>query len=131
MTISDAHCHFFSPGFFRALGRDAGVDGDAADVLPTKLGWDRPESTDALADRWVAELDRHGVTRAMLIASVPGDESSVADAVRRHPSRFRGAFMFNPAMLDAPERLDRALARLRLADRVNRGDTDRRPRAPR
>ena len=114
MMICDAHCHFFSPGFFRALGREAGIDGDGADVVPGLLGWDRPESSDALADRWIAEMDRHGVTRAMLIASVPGDESSVADAVRRHPSRLAGAFMFHPTAPDAAARLDRAFAELGL-----------------
>jgi predicted TIM-barrel fold metal-dependent hydrolase len=38
----------------------------------------------------------------MLIASVPGDEASVAAAVRRHRDRFVGAFMFNPAAPQAP-----------------------------
>jgi predicted TIM-barrel fold metal-dependent hydrolase len=44
----------------------------------------------------------------MLIASVPGDETSVATAVRAHPSRFVGAFMFNPAAPDHAARLARA-----------------------
>jgi uncharacterized protein len=57
----------------------------------------------------VAELDRHGVTRAAIIASLPGDEASVAFAVARHPSRFVGFFMFNLAAADAAERLARAL----------------------
>ncbi len=35
-------------------------------------------SADTLADRWVRELDAHGVARAALIASVPSDETSVA-----------------------------------------------------
>jgi predicted TIM-barrel fold metal-dependent hydrolase len=38
----------------------------------------------------------------MLIASVPGDEVSVAAAVRRHRDRFVGAFMFNPAAPHPP-----------------------------
>ena len=48
------------------------------------LGWDAPGTPDALADRWVAELDRHQVARAALIASVPGDEESVAAATAKH-----------------------------------------------
>ncbi len=47
-------------------------------------------------------------SRAMLIATVPGDEASVAAALRAHPSRFVGAFMFNPAAPDATSRLDAA-----------------------
>ncbi len=54
------------------------------------LAWDPPGTADALADRWVAELDRSGVSRAALIASVPGDAASVGAAVRRHRSRFVG-----------------------------------------
>jgi hypothetical protein len=110
----DAHVHFFSAGFFRALGRDLGIEGDAAEVLPARLGWDQPGSDEALADRWVAELDRHGVSGARIIASVPGDEASVAAAVRRHPGRLAGAFMFHPGLADAPARLERAFVELGL-----------------
>ena len=51
----------------------------------------------------MAELDRHGVRRAALMASVPGDEASVAAAVARHPSRFAGLFMVNPTAPGAEE----------------------------
>jgi len=111
MTINDAHCHFFSAQFFRTLGRDLDTGaGDAADALPARLGWEAPGDDDALADRWVAELDRHGVSRAMLIASVPGDEASVSTAVRRHPDRLVGAFMVNPVQPGLDARLERAFA---------------------
>lgn len=105
--IADAHCHFFSSGFLTAIGRDAGVE-DGAAALPARLGWDPPGSNTELADRWIGELDRHGVSRAMLIASVPGDEASVADAVRSHPSRIVGAFMVHPGAPDALSRVERA-----------------------
>src|SRR6266403_3491446 len=91
-TINDAHCHFFSTPFFAALGGDAAL---------AKLGWDPPGTAESLADRWVAELDRHRVARAALIASVPGDAASVATAVARHPSRFVGFFMVDPTQPDA------------------------------
>lgn len=97
MTLCDAHGHFFSANLFRTLGKEAGATDDAAVSLPARLGWDAPGTDQALADRWVAELDQHGVSRAMLIASVPGDEASVAAAVQRHRDRIVGAFMFNPA----------------------------------
>ena len=89
---NDTHCHFFSTPFFAALG------GDAARA---KLGWEPPGTAAALADRWVAELDRHQVARAALIASVPGDAASVAEAVDRHPTRFVGFFMVDPTRADA------------------------------
>jgi predicted TIM-barrel fold metal-dependent hydrolase len=63
-----------------------------------------------LADRWRRELDRHGVARAALIASLPGDESSVAAAVAAFPDRFYGYFMVNPCAADAVERVRQTLA---------------------
>ncbi|MEZ5316742.1 MAG: amidohydrolase family protein, partial [Vicinamibacterales bacterium] len=114
MHIADCHCHFFSAGFFEAVGREARVATGAATAVPERLGWEAPGTDEALADRWVAELDRHGVSRAVLIASAPGDEESVARAVRRHPTRLVGAFMFNPAAPDAEARLAQALGPLGL-----------------
>jgi uncharacterized protein len=114
MTIADCHVHFFSPGFFRTLGHEVAADGDAADSLPKRLGWDPPGDDGVLADRWIAELDRHNVARAMLIASLPGDEASVAAANRRHPSRLVGAFMVNAAAPDAVARTRRAFSELGL-----------------
>jgi len=109
MVIHDAHCHFFSSNLFRTLGSALNdVSGDAAEVLPARIEWEAPGSDDALADRWVAEWDRHHVERGVLIASVPGDEASVAAAVRRHPSRVVGAFMVNPAAPDLEQRLETA-----------------------
>jgi uncharacterized protein len=85
--INDAHCHFFSTPFFAPLGGDGAI---------ARLGWDPPGSADALADRWAAELDRHQIGRAALIASVPGDAASVAAAVARHRDRFVGFLMVDP-----------------------------------
>lgn len=81
-----------------------------ATAVSHRLGWDDPGTGDELADRWVSELDRHGVARAALIASIPGDERAVAAAVHRHPSRLVGFFMFNPAAGDVAARLGTALA---------------------
>ena len=99
--INDAHCHFFSTPFFATLGGDAAL---------AKLGWEPPGTAEALADRWVAELDRHQVSRAALIASVPGDAASVAVAVSRHRERFVGFFMVDPTQPDAAEKASEAIA---------------------
>lgn len=116
MTTNDIHCHFFSSGFLEILSRGLpGLpDEGRAAAVAQRLGWEDPKSAGHLADRWVAELDRHGVSRAALIASIPGDEPSVAGAVARHPSRFVGFFMFNPVAPDAGARLARALVELGL-----------------
>ena len=113
--MNDCHCHFFSEQFFDTLGRQrpSGTQQSAADVVAS-LGWDAPGTPEALADRWVQELDRSGVRRAALIASVPGDEASVAKAVARHPSRFVGFFMLDPTSADAASRTEQGLDNLGL-----------------
>ena len=109
--LCDAHCHFFSAGFLSALAREMPEPPrDPATELPARLGWDAPGSDAVLADRWLAELDRRGVSRAALIASVHGDEASVGTAVARHPARFVGYFFLNPCAADAAERARRAFS---------------------
>ena len=100
--LNDTHCHFFSTPFFAALGGDRAI---------RSLGWDPPDTADALADRWVAELDRAGVSRATLIASIPGDAASVGAAVRRHRDRFVGFFMVDPTAPDASQSAATAIDR--------------------
>jgi predicted TIM-barrel fold metal-dependent hydrolase len=114
--LNDVHCHFFSSPFLELLTQavpDLPASGRAA-VVASRLGWSDPGSPEALSGAWVNELDRHGVARAALIASIPGDEDSVAEAVRLHPARFVGFFMFNPAAADGAERLERAFSELKM-----------------
>jgi hypothetical protein len=116
MMLHDAHCHFLSSRFFEALGREkfGAQAGVAAERISEEVGWEAPGTAEALAARWVAELDRHRVSRVGLIASVPGDEESVAVAVARHPQRFVGFFVLNAVAPDAEERARRAFADLDL-----------------
>ena len=108
--LCDVHCHFFSSRFFEILTKDRSdlPTSDRARAVSQVLGWDPPGSPEELADRWATELDRHGVSRCALIASIPGDEESVATALARHPARFAGFFMFNPVAPDAEQRAARA-----------------------
>jgi predicted TIM-barrel fold metal-dependent hydrolase len=99
--ICDSHVHFFSPGFFAGLGANR--------QAITALGWEFPDSTEALATQWLGALDRNGVTRAALMASLPGDADSVAKAVALNPSRFVGFFMLDPTRDDAMDYAKRAL----------------------
>jgi predicted TIM-barrel fold metal-dependent hydrolase len=109
LPVADAHVHFFSDRFFRALAKQTG---DASADVPAILGWERPDPDPAiLASRWVSELDRNGVQRASLIASVPGDEDSVDAAVTAYPERFFGYFLCDPTAPDAAERVRGAFAR--------------------
>ena len=109
--ICDAHVHFFSPGFFDALGAQKGLPPEnRGGEVAQALEWELAPSVAALATRWTSELDAHGVGRAALIASVPGDEASVAAAVAAHPDRFVGFFMLDPTREDALDRVAWAIA---------------------
>jgi predicted TIM-barrel fold metal-dependent hydrolase len=110
---NDCHCHFFSNQFFATLAKQRGRGESVADLC-RELQWDEPGTPDALAATWIAELDAHGVSRAALIASVPGDEASVATAVARYPDRVVGFFMLDPSADDAVERARRAFQELGL-----------------
>lgn len=96
IEIADAHVHFFSPAFFRSL-----ADQKKVPEVGSLLGWDVPETPEALADRWVTEMDYRNVTQAMLIASIPNDAASVNAAVARHPLRFSSVCLVNPLLPNA------------------------------
>jgi predicted TIM-barrel fold metal-dependent hydrolase len=111
--MNDVHCHFFSTQFFTTLAKQRGK-GDTSSQLCRELEWDDPGTAQELAARWVRELDAAGVARAALIASVPGDETSVAAAVASQKNRFVGFFMLDPSAADAAERAWRAVKDLGL-----------------
>jgi predicted TIM-barrel fold metal-dependent hydrolase len=105
-TINDAHCHFFTEGFLAALAWQRGR-AESTEDLTRELGWEDPGHAEALADRWVRELDAHGVSRAALIASVSRDEDAVGAAMAKYPARLVGFFMVDPAAGDATGRARR------------------------
>lgn len=108
LAVADAHVHFFSHWFFSSLAEQKGVP---AYQLAPLLNWQLPaEDPRQLADGWAHELDKHGVAKASLIASVPGDGGSVIAAVRRHPERFYGYIMVNPAAPGSDAQVKTALA---------------------
>lgn len=107
IRVSDAHIHFFSRSFYEGLARQRKVED--AEALGPILDWEIPNADPVmLAGRWVYELDRRSVARAALIASVHGDEGSVAAAVEAYPDRFYGYFMLDPTRPDARERMNAA-----------------------
>jgi uncharacterized protein len=116
ITVCDAHVHFFSHRFFSVLAGQKKLAGpDPVAEAGRILGWEMPPAEPReLAVRWAAELDRHGVSRACLIASIPGDERSVAAAVDAFPGRFFGFFFFDPTEPDPAGRLASAFSSGRL-----------------
>ena len=107
LPIQDAHIHFFSHKFYSGLAQQKKAAN--AEALASLLNFEIPAPEPVtLAGRWAAELARFNVQRAALIASMPGDEDSVAAAVAAHPERFYGYFMLDPTQPDALARVKRA-----------------------
>lgn len=118
LQIADAHLHFFSRKFFGTIAGQLPQPPDDEHLealLSERLGFEVPPADPlVLASRWVQELDAHGVARAVAIASVPADESSVAAAAKAHPDRFSPYFMLNPKAPGALERVKRGFSELGL-----------------
>jgi predicted TIM-barrel fold metal-dependent hydrolase len=112
IEVADAHVHFFSHSFFKALAAQKGQP-DRVDELITQLAWEAPPVLNAeLGKRWAQELDRYEVSRSILMSSIPDDEVSASEAVRAFPDHFYGYFMFNPKTPDASGRAARAFDQL-------------------
>ncbi len=113
IDIEDAHAHLFSYSFFQALAQQKGTP-DIVGMIDS-LGWTiPPQNNPELARQWVAELNDHDISKTVLMASIPGDEDSSAEAVRTYPERFYGYFMLNPLAGDALQRARRAFEELGL-----------------
>ena len=98
IAIADAHVHFFSSRFFKALSAQK------PGLTFESLHWQMPpENPEDLASIWAHELDRQGVARAAIIASAPGDEESVIKALAAFPNRFFSFAMVNPANWEPAE----------------------------
>jgi predicted TIM-barrel fold metal-dependent hydrolase len=108
LEVFDAHTHFFSYKFFKTLTGQSPLFGEESNAIERAgeiTGWTMPPRAPAeLATVWAAEFDRHGVSGALMIASVPGDEESVSWATGAFPDRIAGAFMFDPTKPDAESR---------------------------
>ncbi|HWP82639.1 MAG TPA: amidohydrolase family protein [Bacteroidota bacterium] len=98
--IFDAHFHFYSNSFFRFLVKQKPNRLDINTELKnlaSKGHIEIPgEDPTQLAKRWIDIIDKWKIDRVVLIGSMPGDEDSVVQAVRTHPTRFAGFFAVDP-----------------------------------
>ncbi len=112
LEVFDAHTHFFSHKFFETLAGQSpqlSKESNAIEGAAEMTGWTMPPRDPAeMAAIWASAFDRHDVSGALMIASVPGDEESVAAAVAACPNRIAGAFMFDPTKPEAESRARRA-----------------------
>ena len=104
MTIFDAHTHFFSREFYEFQATLVpGADGAALLDRIHAGGINVPgRNASGHAARWIAELDRSGVARAVTFASVPAEMKVVGEAAAASGGRLVPFAMVNPR---APETL--------------------------
>ena len=118
IEVFDAHTHFFSHRFFSTLiGQSPSLNQEADPMARAAAltGWTMPPTDPAeLAVAWKDELDRQQIAAAMMMASVPNDEDSIAAAVAAFPTRIFGGFFLDPTKPDAEARAKRAFDELGL-----------------
>ena len=118
IEICDAHAHFFSHNFFTLLAKQSPVLKEKSDPIleiGKITGFEMPSSDPIeLGNKWITEFDGQNVTKALLIASLPNDEQSIAQAVKAFPDRIYGGFFFNPLLEHAAELAKKAFDELNL-----------------
>jgi uncharacterized protein len=116
MMIQDAHAHFFSRTFFTTLAslspRKTDPDALVRDVLQSaKL--ELPDAdTAAHRDRWLAQMERHGVSRMACFASVPQEAEVVSAAAAQSGGRLLPYALVNPTDASAAGFTEKALGNL-------------------
>ena len=109
IAVHDAHIHLFSHRFFEILRGQRPDSNESLEAMVQSLGWEPPpDDPRDLAAWWAGELERQGVDRCALIASVPGDEASAVAAIQAYPQRFWGYFLFDPTKPEAGGRAAKA-----------------------
>ncbi|MFQ5510841.1 MAG: amidohydrolase family protein [Candidatus Krumholzibacteriia bacterium] len=106
MHVFDAHTHFFSRAFYEFQATQA--DPGNVPALLERLGRggiDVPgEDPAELRDRFVTELDEHGIDRAVTFASVPAEMEDVGEAAHSSDGRLVPYAMVDPTQ---PRTLDK------------------------
>jgi len=108
--LVDFHSHFFSRSFFDALNaastlpeepemRMQSVAARAQIELP-------PEDPKLLADRWLGEMDRHGVGHMVTFASLTPEAASVQEALNHAAGRLSGFVQLDPTQPGLLDQLD-------------------------
>ena len=110
IEVVDAHAHFFTAQTLKSWG----IRGRTLESFEKRTrsrtdmtSIDLPDETWDVAQRWVDELDRHGIqAMGVMVGREAYDE--FLDAKRRFPGRFMGYANVNPAQEDAVEAVRRA-----------------------
>jgi uncharacterized protein len=113
MQTQDAHTHFFSRTFFTTLAALSPRKTDPEALVAQVVAAARLELPDADTSvhlqRWLAQMEAHGVERMVCFASVPQEAEVVAAAARASGGRLLPYALVNPTDAAAPGFAERAL----------------------
>lgn len=113
MSLVDFHSHFFSRAFFQALAELSPLPGTPAERLEGVLrrtGIELPpEEPERHMERWLSELDRHGVEHLVAFSSHPAETEAVGRAAAASGGRITAMAMVDPTAQGAPERVETLL----------------------
>ncbi len=103
--IFDSHVHFFGREFYTFQTTLVAREDPETILGRIRAGGIEVPGPDAAAhaDRWIAELDRHRIDRAVIFASTPTEMHTVGVATSRYPRRLFPYTVVNPM---APATLD-------------------------
>lgn len=97
VEIFDAHTHFFSYTWLQHFQQLSDGKFKTVEALTEALDWELPAKDPVeLGKRWVAEQDKHGLSRQVLFASKLNDAEFLTAAINHSPDRLTGYFMLNP-----------------------------------
>ncbi len=109
MPLIDCHTHFFGRTFFRTLVEEAGGSDDMLPMLAAEAKIEIPdEGISGHADRWIAQMDQHGVDHMVTFSSVVPEMEDVAKVFRHYPERLSGFAVINLSDPEAWGHVDRA-----------------------
>jgi predicted TIM-barrel fold metal-dependent hydrolase len=110
IPVVDAHSHYFSANTLRSWltrGRTMESFTNRTKTRTDMTSIELPDEGMDIAQRWVDELDRHGVeAMGVMVGNDAYDE--FLETRDRFPGRFLGYYNINPKDPDAAERVDRA-----------------------
>jgi predicted TIM-barrel fold metal-dependent hydrolase len=108
LEVVDSHAHYLPYSVFKSWGIASQAMQHRFQTRTDMTTIDVPKPDEDLAKRWIAELDRYGISRiGMMVASPAWDE--FAAAMRRFPKRFYGYANLNPLQPDVEEQARHAI----------------------
>jgi predicted TIM-barrel fold metal-dependent hydrolase len=107
--LVDFHTHFFSHALFEALAAVSPLKGSTRERLERvsrSLGLQLPPDDPAqLLDRWLGEMERHGVSHLVSFASVPEETALLIEVAGRARGKLSAFTVVDPTRRDALQRL--------------------------